>query len=68
MPFDAPGSLTDDQVYAVTAYILARGHVIAPSETLDAATLPKVQMPNRQGFIPDPRPKPQAESAAKPSD
>ena len=56
MPFNAPGSLTDDQVYAVVAYILSEGHVIRPDETLDAASLPKVQMPNRDGFIPDPRP------------
>ncbi len=56
MPFNAPGSLTDDQVYAVVAYILSEGHVIAPDETLDATSLPKVQMPNRDGFIPDPRP------------
>lgn len=56
MPFDAPGSLTDDQVYAVVAYILSEGHVITPDETLDATSLPKVQMPNRDGFIPDPRP------------
>ena len=56
MPFNAPGSLTDDQVYAVVAYILSEGHVIMPDETLDATSLPKVQMPNRDGFIPDPRP------------
>ena len=56
MPFDAPGSLTNDQVYAVVAYILSEGHVIKPDETLDAASLPKVQMPNRDGFVPDPRP------------
>ncbi|WP_457105208.1 c-type cytochrome [Methylobacterium sp. P5_C11] len=56
MPFNAPGSLTDDQVYAVVAYILSEGHVITPDENLDATSLPKVQMPNRGGFIPDPRP------------
>jgi S-disulfanyl-L-cysteine oxidoreductase SoxD len=57
MPFNAPGSLTDDQVYAVTSYILARGGIIAPSDALDATRLPRVQMPNREGFIPDPRPR-----------
>jgi cytochrome c len=56
MPFNAPGSLTDDQVYAVVAYILSEGNVIKPDETLGATSLPKVQMPNRDGFIPDPRP------------
>lgn len=56
MPFDSPGSLTDDQVYAVVAYILASGKVIDPKEELDARSLPKVRMPNRDGFFPDPRP------------
>ena len=57
MPFNAPGSLTDDQVYAVTAYILAEGHVIDPALALSAQTLPGVQMPNKDGFVRDPRPK-----------
>ncbi len=56
MPYSAPGSLTSDQVYAVSAYILAEGHVIDPAMVLDAKTLPTVQMPNRAGFIPDARP------------
>ena len=56
MPFDAPGSLTDEEVYAVVAYILAQGKVIAPNERIDAASLPKVRMPNSAGFVPDPRP------------
>ena len=57
MPFTAPGSLTDDEVYAVTAYILAESHIIEASTTLDAKTLPAVAMPNKDGFFPDPRPK-----------
>jgi S-disulfanyl-L-cysteine oxidoreductase SoxD len=56
MPFSAPGSLSNDEVYAVTAYILAEGNIIDKTTILDAETLPKVQMPNRDGFIPDPRP------------
>lgn len=56
MPFSAPGSLTDDQVYSVVAFILAQGHIIKPDATMNAETLPKVQMPNRNGFVPDPRP------------
>lgn len=56
MPFQAPGSLTADEVYAVSAYILAEGNVIDKMMMLDAQTLPRVQMPNRDGFIPDPRP------------
>jgi len=56
MPFQAPGSLTADEIYAVLAYILAEGNIIDKAAVLDAETLPRVQMPNRDGFIPDPRP------------
>jgi cytochrome c len=56
MPFSAPGSLTDDQVYSVVAYILSEGKIIKPTEVMNAQTLPKVAMPNRDGFIPDSRP------------
>jgi S-disulfanyl-L-cysteine oxidoreductase SoxD len=56
MPFQAPGSLTADEIYAVVAYILGEGNVIDRSIVLDAQTLPQVRMPNRDGFIPDPRP------------
>ena len=56
MPFMAPGSLTDEEVYAVSAYILAEAKIIDKTAVLDARTLPQVQMPNRDGFIPDPRP------------
>jgi S-disulfanyl-L-cysteine oxidoreductase SoxD len=56
MPFQAPGSLTADEIYAVSAYILAEGNVIDKAVVLDAATLVRVQMPNRDAFIPDPRP------------
>jgi cytochrome c len=56
MPFSAPGSLSNDEVYAVVAYILSEGHVIDKTTILDAQTLPRVQMPNRDGFVPDPRP------------
>ena len=56
MPYTAPGSLTADEIYAVSAYILAEGKIIDKSAVLDAKSLPKVDMPNREGFIPDPRP------------
>ena len=56
MPFSAPGSLSNDEVYAVTAYILAEGNIIEKATVIDAETLLKVQMPNRDGFVPDPRP------------
>ena len=57
MPFQSPGSLTDDEVYAVTAYILVEANIIDKNEVMNAQSLPKVRMPNRDGFIPeDPRP------------
>ena len=56
MPFNAPGSLSDQEVYSVVAYILAEGKVIQPTDVMNAETLPKVRMPNRDGFEPDPRP------------
>jgi S-disulfanyl-L-cysteine oxidoreductase SoxD len=52
MPWTSPRSLTDDQVYALTAYILAQNDLINEKEVINAQTLPKVQMPNRNGFIP----------------
>jgi len=56
MPLTAPDSLSNDQVYAVTAYILSEAKIVAPDTVLDAKSLPAVKMPNRDGFIPDPRP------------
>ncbi len=56
MPFNAPGSLSDDDVYSVVAYILSEAKIIQPGETMDARSLPKVAMPNKDGFEPDPRP------------
>ena len=55
MPWDAPRSLTDSEVYAVTAYLLRENGIIGDGETMDGTTLPKVAMPNRDGFIPFPR-------------
>jgi len=55
-PFDKPGSLTDEEVYALTAWLLFRNQIIAADQVIDANTLPKVRMPNRDGFVPDPRP------------
>jgi mono/diheme cytochrome c family protein len=56
MPFNTPGSLTDDQVYSVVAYILSEAKIIKPTDVIDAQTLPNVQMPNKDGFEGDPRP------------
>ncbi len=55
-PFDEPGSLTPDQVYAVTAYLLFLNGIIGEADVLNAQTLPAVKMPNRDGFVPDARP------------
>jgi S-disulfanyl-L-cysteine oxidoreductase SoxD len=52
MPWTSPRTLTDDQVYALTAYILAQNKLIDTKQVINAQTLPKVQMPNRNGFIP----------------
>ena len=51
MPWQQPRTLTDDEVYALTAYILARNKLIGDNDTMNAETLPKVRMPNRDGFI-----------------
>ena len=55
-PFDEPGSLTHEQVYAVTAYLLYLNGIIGEHDVLDGRTLPTVKMPNRDGFVPDARP------------
>jgi cytochrome c len=51
MPYSEPNSLSNDEVYAITAYILALNELIGQSDTMDAQTLPKVIMPNRDNFI-----------------
>ena len=48
MPFQSPRSLTDDETYALTAYILAQNKLIGETEAMNAETLPKVKMPNRE--------------------
>ena len=56
MPMNAPQSLTDDQVYALAAYILHLNGLVPENAVMDAASLPKVTMPNRDGFVLDDRP------------
>jgi mono/diheme cytochrome c family protein len=56
MPFDQPGRMKPAEVYAVVAYILNLNGIIGNDQVMDAKTLPKVKMPNRDGFVPDPRP------------
>ena len=52
MPYTESKSLSSDEVYAVAAYILNLNGVIGESDTMDAQSLPKVKMPNRDGFVP----------------
>lgn len=51
MPMTKPGSLTNEQTYAVTAYLLYLNDLIAKDEIMNATSLPKVKMPNEEGFI-----------------
>jgi mono/diheme cytochrome c family protein len=51
MPLNRSKSLANDEVYAVTAYLLNINGIIPDTATIDAQTLPKVTMPNREGFI-----------------
>jgi cytochrome c len=53
MPYPAPGSLNADDTYALAAYILSLNGIIPAEGKLDKDTLPRVRMPNRDGFIPD---------------
>jgi cytochrome c len=50
MPLQSPGLLSDDEIYAVTAYLLYLNGIIGEDETMDAETLPLVKMPNSGGF------------------
>jgi len=52
MPANKPGSLTHDEVYALVAFLFYRNGIIQETDVMDAKTLPKVEMPNRDGFIP----------------
>ncbi len=54
MPYQAPGSLSVDDTYAVTAYILSLNGILPKDAALDQDSLPKVEMPNRDGFVPEP--------------
>jgi S-disulfanyl-L-cysteine oxidoreductase SoxD len=63
MPVPKPGSLTHEEVYSLVAFLLYRNGIIQETDVMDAQSLPKVQMPNRNGFVPakpvyPPEPKP----------
>jgi len=55
MPYDAPGSLRPNEVYALVAFLLWRNEIIADTSTIDARTLPRVRMPARDRFVIDNR-------------
>jgi cytochrome c len=56
MPFNKPGTLSHDDVYAVTAYLLFLNDIVNEKQVIDARSLPLIRMPNRDGFVSDPRP------------
>jgi len=56
MPFDQSGLLKPEEVYAVVAYILHLNGIVGEDAVMNAGTLPSVKMPNRDGFVADPRP------------
>jgi S-disulfanyl-L-cysteine oxidoreductase SoxD len=66
MPYDDPGTLSPNELYAVTAYVLHLNGLVAEGDVLDRQSLPAVRMPNREGFVRDARPDVGA-SAAPPS-
>jgi cytochrome c len=55
MPLDAPGTLSDDEVYSLTAWLLAANEVIPAGSRLDSAALVAIRMPARDRFVPDDR-------------
>ncbi len=56
MPFPAPQSLLPNEIYSIVAWVLYRNGIIAEDFVLNAQSLPGISMPNRHGFLPDPRP------------
>ena len=68
MPFDQPGRLTPPEVYAAVAYVLNLNGIVASDATMDATSLPKVRMPNRDGFVADPRPDVGSSPGKQPAD
>jgi cytochrome c len=61
MPMDSPQSLTNDEVYAVSAYIYHLNGLVPEDFRMNAKTMPTIKMPNRDNFIPDDRPDVRAE-------
>lgn len=55
MPANLPGSLNNDEVYALTAHLLHLNHIVAGDAEMNAETLPRVEMPAKNNFVPDDR-------------
>lgn len=55
MPYQAPGSLSNDEVYALVAFLLAKNEIISEATVVDAKSLPRIKMPARDRFVPDDR-------------
>jgi S-disulfanyl-L-cysteine oxidoreductase SoxD len=51
MPFNQPRSLTDHEVYSLVAYLLAENKLVGGNDEINATTLPKVRIPNRDNFV-----------------
>ena len=51
MPYQSPGTLSNDELYAVTAYLLFVNDIVAEADVIDAERLPLIEMPNRHGFV-----------------
>ena len=51
MPYQMPGTLSNDEIYSLTAYILYLNDIISEDEVMSPITLPNVKMPNRDGFV-----------------
>lgn len=56
MPYESPGSLTNDEIYGVVAHLLNLMGLVGEDDVLDRKSLPGIEMPNRDGFVPDDRP------------
>jgi hypothetical protein len=56
MPYDQPGSLKTDEIYSLVGFVLNLNGIVGENDEMNQTTLPKVKMPNRDGFVPDARP------------
>jgi cytochrome c len=56
MPYDQPGTLQSDEIYSLVGFVLNLNGIVGENDVIDKDTLPKVKMPNRDGFVPDARP------------